>query len=278
MRLLAILCLYLAGLSGQQSSAPHPPTPTAGVSRTPAPAQLSEGQRNQQKARAVIDQMIAALGGQAYLNVQDAYSEGRYGRFHNETMAGGAKYFRYWKWPDSERWELTDQRDIVQLYVDDKAMEVTFRGSRQLFPEKDEGARLMLQRRHYALEIILRNWLNEPGTALFDEGSALTENRMAESITIINSKNDAVTILVSVDTHLPVKKTFFTRDPQSHERDEEDEIFDNWKKEQGINTPHRIVIMRNGQMARQQFISNVTYNNHPPDSYFTPILINHEKK
>jgi hypothetical protein len=248
------------------------------VSGTPAPAQLSEGQRNQQKARAVIDQMITALGGQAYLNVQDTYSEGRYGRFHNEVMVGGAKYFRYWRWPDSERWELTDQRDIVQLYVGDKAMEVTFRGSRQLFPEKDEGARLMLQRRHYTLETVLRTWLNEAGTALFDEGSALTENRMAESITIINSKNEAVTIQVSVDTHLPVKKTFFTRDPQTHERDEEDEIFDNWKMVQGINTPHSDVIMRNGQMARQQFISNVTYNNHPPDSYFTPILINHEKK
>jgi len=263
MRLFAIMCLWLAGLSGQQ---------------TPGPPQVSEGQHNQQKARAVINQMISALGGQAYLNVQDAYSEGRYGRFHNEVMVGGAKYYRYWRWPDSDRWELTDQRDIVQLYVGDKAFEVTFRGSRPLFLDKEEGARLMLQRQHYSLETVLRTWLNEPGTALFDEGSALTENRMAESITIINSSHEAVTILVSVDTHLPVKKIFFTRDPQSHERDEEDEIFDNWKIVQGINTPYSVVIMRNGQIARQQFIANVSYNNQPPDSYFTPILINHAKK
>src|SRR6516162_6031521 len=121
MRLLFLVCLFLTGASGQQAS----PTPAS-----------SPATSNQQKARAVLDQMIAALGGQAYLNVQDSYSEGRYGRFHNEVMVGGAKYFRYWKWPDSDRWEITDQRDIVQLFIGDKATEVTWQGARAMNPEK----------------------------------------------------------------------------------------------------------------------------------------------
>ena len=34
----------------------------------------------------MVDQMIQALGGQAYLTAQDYYAEGRSGSFHNETL------------------------------------------------------------------------------------------------------------------------------------------------------------------------------------------------
>src|SRR5262245_23562840 len=225
--LVPLVCLCLSASTGQQAS----PSPAAGVAAS-----------NQQKARAVLDQMIAALGGQAYLNVQDSYSEGRYGRFHNEVMVGGAKYFRYWRWPDTDRWEITDQRDIVQLFTGDKAVEVTWQGAREMNPEKEENVRQWLVRRHYALEIVLRVWLNESGTLLLDEGPTLAENRMAERITIINPRNEAVSLLVSPDTHLPVQKIFSVRDPQTRERDEEVEIFDNWRMVQGVNNPFNILI------------------------------------
>jgi hypothetical protein len=264
MRMLLLLCLFLGGAAGQQTS----PTPAAGSAAT----------SNQQKARAVVDQMVAALGGQAYLNVQDTYSEGRYGRFHNEVMVGGAKYFRYWKWPDSDRWEITEQRDIVQLFIGDKAVEVTWQGAHEMNPEKEENVRQWLVRRHYTLETVLRVWLKEPGTALFDEGPTLAENRVAERITIINPRNEAVTLLVSTDTHLPVQKIFTVRDPKTRDRDKEIEAFDNWRMVQGINTPFNILITRNGQLVRQQFVFNMSYNNHPPDATFAPKLIKYPKK
>lgn len=255
--------MCLATLPGQQPSSPGG-----------APVALSD----QQHARAVIDKMITALGGPVYLNLQDSYSEGRYGRFHNERMVGEAKYYRYWKWPGNDRWEITEQRDIVQLYLGDKAYEVTYQGSRELNPEKEDNVRQALVRRHYALETVLRTWLNEPGTMLLDEGSTLAENHMAERITIINSRNESVTLLVNQDTNLPIKKIFVTRDPKTRDRDEEVEIFDNWRLVQGINTPFNVVVTRNGAFVRQLFIFNVTYNTHPPDDYFTPKLIKHQSK
>jgi hypothetical protein len=262
MRFFALLWLCLASLVGQTA-----PSQTGG-----------EAQTNQQKARAVIDKMIATMGGPAYLNLQDSYSEGRYGRFHNEAMVGGAEYFRYWQWPDKDRWELTKERDIVTLYLGDKVYEVTFRGATQLNPQKDDNLRLALARRHYALENVLRVWLNAAGTALLDEGPTLAENRMAERITIINANDEAVTLLVSTDSHLPVQKIFSLRDPQTRERDEEIEVYDNWKMMQGINTPFSVLLKHNGEIARQQFLSSITYNTHPPESYFTPILIKRAQK
>lgn len=269
MRILLLLCFYAAaGLAQQNVPQGVPVSPNTGA----------DAQSNQQKARAMIDQMIAALGGPAYLNLQDSYTEGRYGRFHNEVMVGGTVYFRYWQWPDKERVELTKQRDIVDLYIGDRATEVTFRGPHELDPVKDDNVKLAIQRRHYSLEVIVREWLKDPATLLLDEGPTLAGNKMTERITVINSKNESVSLLIAPDTHLPAEKIFITRDPQSRDRDEEDEIFDNWRVVQGINTPYSVVIVRNGQIVRQQYISNVIYNKRPPESYFTPILIDHNRK
>jgi hypothetical protein len=237
-------------------------------------------QSNEQKARAVLDQMIAAMGGQAYLNLQDSYSEGRYGRFHNEVMVASNVFFRYWKWPDQERYEVTQQRDVVYLFLGDKEYEVIYRGSTELNPQKDDNVRQALLRRRHTLETVLRNWLNASGTILLDEGPTLAESRMAEKITIINAQDDSVSLLVSTDNHLPIEKIFTVRDPQTRERDVEVEIYGNWRMVQGINTPYSIQIKRNGQLLRTESIGSITYNTHPPDSYFTPGagLIKHSSK
>jgi len=245
----------LTGLAGQQ---------------TPAAMPTVKAQTNQQKARAVLDQMIQALGGQAYLSIEDSFAEGRSSSFHNESLVGEGLIYRYWKFPDIDRIEITQQRDIVELYIGDNAYEITYRGIRALDPAKDDKLRSALLRRHYSLEIVLRQWLNEPGILLLDEGPTLSENRMAEKITVINAKNEAVTILVAPDTHLPLEKRFSSRDPRYRDRDEEATIYGNWRVEQGINTPHAILTKRNGETISQQILLRVTYNNHPPASLFDP--------
>jgi hypothetical protein len=239
------------------------------ANRTQEAPSTQSGQTNQQKARAAIDRMIQALGGQAYLNLQDAEVEGRSGYFYRDRSEGSTVFHRFWQWPDKERVELTKQRDIVELTVGDNMYEITFRGTRIIDPKKDYDNQVYLERRHHALEIIVRRWLNDPGTALFDEGQSLTENHSVERITFINSSNDAVTLSIDTDTNLPVKKTFVMRDPQGY-RDEIAEVYDNWKMIQGVNTPFNTLVSRNGELRRQYFISSVSYNKHLASSLFEP--------
>src|SRR5215470_15764400 len=112
MRIVALLCLCMASVAGQQ---------------TPAPNASSPAQTNQQKARAIVDQMVQALGGQAFLTVEDYYAEGRSGNFHNESLQGWSLFYRFWKWPNQDRTEFTKQRDVVRLYFVDKAYEITYK-------------------------------------------------------------------------------------------------------------------------------------------------------
>ena len=256
MRIVVLICLCMASLYGQQDASTKP----------------ADAPTNQQKARALVDQMIKALGGQAYLNAQDYYAEGRSGSFHNESLQGTSLFYRFWKWPDKDRIELTKQRDIVQLYVGDDAYEITYKGIRPLSLEKEEKVKQAIIRRHYSLENVLRNWLKEPGILLLDEGPSISEGHMAEKLTIINSKNESVTILVDPSTHLPLEKRFSVRDPRYRDRDEEVQIYGDWKEFQGINTPRMTVIKRNGETTSQQIILNITYNIHPSDALFDPTV------
>ena len=70
-------------------------------------------QDNSTKAKALIDQAIQALGGSAYLNSQNISQQGRTYSFHRgEATSAGTLFWRFVKFPDRERIELTKQRDV----------------------------------------------------------------------------------------------------------------------------------------------------------------------
>jgi len=267
------ILLILAGMLAVSAVAQN--SPTQGAAQRSVQEIVSEDP-GVKKARQLIDQMIQALGGQVFLNVQDMEQQGRaYGFYHGNPSGQGSLFWRFWKWPDKERIELTKQRDVIYIYNGDQGWEVTYKGTRAEDPDE---LKEYLRAREYSLNKVLRGWLQQPGTALFYEGIGLTQDKQVEKITIINSKDQAVTIAIDQITHLPVKKSYFVRDPVSREKDEEAEVYDNWRLEQGLNTAHIIVAMHNGEITRQRFIQSVTYNQGIPDSKFTAAVTNVPKK
>src|SRR5579862_2628537 len=130
-RFLAFLVVLAGLVSAPAQTAPDaaatdaPPTPTAQA----APATGAPNE-NAQKARALLDQMIQALGGVAYMNLQDMSQDGRtYSFYHGNPTGAGAVYWRFWKWPDKDRIELTKQRDWVIITNGDSGYEVTYKGA-----------------------------------------------------------------------------------------------------------------------------------------------------
>lgn len=220
---------------------------------------------NARQARALIDQAIQALGGQAWLNVQDMEQEGRtYSFYHGQPNSVGAPFWRFWKFPDKDRIELTKQRDVVYINNGDNGYEVTYKGTAAQEPETLTD---YLRRRRHSLEIVLRQWLKQPGTALFYDGPAIAEQKHADSVTIMNAQNDSVTLFLDSYNHLPIKKIFEWRD-QDRYKNEEGEVFDNYRLEQGVMTPHSILRLHNGDITNQRFITNVRYNVGVADSMF----------
>lgn len=253
-------CVW-AQTPAEQTTAP-PPAADSGPQTSPSAAD----QENSRKAKELIQQMIQALGGQAYLNIQDASQQGRaYSFFHGQPNSVGTLFWRFYKYPDKERVELTKQRDVVYLYNGDKGYEITYKGTAGEDPKTLEE---YLRRREHSLDWVIRKWLNEPGIALFYEGNTVAAEKPAVQITVLNAKNDSVTLYLDATTHLPIKKTYSWRDPTDKLRNTEDEVFDGYRMVQGVMTPFSVTRYANGDMSNQRFLHEVSYNTGIKDSLF----------
>ncbi|MBI2678142.1 MAG: hypothetical protein HYX28_05125 [Candidatus Koribacter versatilis] len=241
-----------------------PPTTTAPI---------QNDSENAKQAKALLDKMVRALGGDAYMTYQTREEVGRTFRFHHGQPSGtGVQFWRFWKYPDKDRIELTKQRDWYVVYNGDQAWETTFRGTTLL--DKEE-LKEYLQRREYSNEYVLRRWLKAPGTALFYDGATIAESKPAEKVTIMDAQNRGVSYYMASDSFLPIKKTFTVRDPATAERTEETEVYDNYRLLQGIPSPLSWTWFRNGEMYRQRFLNTVTYNTPEPDARFVAGSVSH---
>ncbi|MCU1309657.1 MAG: hypothetical protein JWO20_782 [Candidatus Angelobacter sp.] len=270
MKYLAVgLLLTISGLAQQQ---PAPGTqsqpPSNSTVQNPAEA-------NAQQARKIVEQSIQALGGQAFLTFTDLDQQGRgYGFSQNAPQGVGVPYERKYRYPDKERYEFLKKHDWIIIHNGDKGYETTFRGTRAEDP-KDLAS--YQRRRLYALDYVLRDWTKAPGTAFFYEGTTLVGPKTVHKISLINAQNQGVTLYIDVKSFLPAKKSYSWRDPESKEMDEEAELYDEYRVEQGISSPHVITREKNGEMTSQRFVHTVTYNARIPDSEFSPPSIDYNK-
>ena len=253
--LLAVMALWFAAapLLAQQPTAASP-----------------EVAASARKARQALEQAVQALGGRAYLEVRDLYQVGRTNRFYRGSPSGvGAPFHRFWKAPDKERIELLKKREWIIIHNGDQGFDTTYHGTR-----KEDAADLAehIRRRDHSLDTVLRDWLSRPDVILNHEGLAFSDRKQVERISLLRRGFHTVTVFLDTSTHLPLRTSYSFRDPDARDIVEEGETFDNYKLVQGINSPHNIVRVRDGEMVRQYFVRTVTYNTGVEDSKFVATI------
>ncbi len=225
-------------------------------------------QKNAKQARAALDAMVQALGGQAWLAMKNQMREGRVAAFfHGQPSGGTTEYWEYHAWPDHDRIEYTKHRDVVQFYLGRAGSEVTFKGKAPLPQEQVDD---YLRRRDHSIETVVKVWLNDPRTILIYEGQHLAERHMADQVTLISGENETVTILMDAETHLPLRRSFEWRDPIYKDKNLDAEEYDDYHTMDGFPTPFSITRYKNGDMTRQYFLVHVTYNQNLPANFWDP--------
>jgi hypothetical protein len=220
--------------------------------------------KNAQQARAALEAMIKALGGDAWLNMQNEMMEGHVAAFfHGTPDLGTTETFEYHQWPDHDRIEVTKHRDVVEFFVGRQGWEVTYRGKKPMDKEiLDE----YLRRRDHSIETAVKVWMKEPNTILVFEGQHLAERHLADQVTLISPENESVTILMDAQTHLPLRRVFEWRDPVYHDKNSDAEEYDDYHTIQGFPTPFTISRFKNDDQVRQYYVTKVSYNQTlPPD-------------
>lgn len=222
--------------------------------------------KNAQQARAALNAMVTALGGPAWLNMQNQMLEGQIAAFfHGNPDPGTTLLYQYHQWPDKDRVEATKHRDVVEFYIGRQGWEVTYRGKAAMQKDQLDD---FLRRRNHSIETAVKVWMKEPNTILVYEGEHLAERHLAEQVTLISPENDSLTILLDEQTHLPLQTVFQWRDPVYHDKNTETEEYDDYHLVDGIETPYTITRIKNGDVVRQFYVTQVKYNQKLPADFW----------
>jgi hypothetical protein len=214
--------------------------------------------KNAKQARAVLDAMVKAMGGQAWLTMRNQLREGHVAAFYHGKPSGGTtKYWEFHEWPDHDRIEYTTHRDVLQFFIGREGWEVTFKGKKALPQDIVDD---WLRRRDHSIETVIKSWLNDPRTILIYEGQRLAERHLADQVTLISAQNEAVTIQMDTQTHLPLRRTFEWRDPVYKDKNLDAEEYDDYHVVDGIPTPFTITRFKNEDQISQRFLDKAVYN------------------
>jgi len=257
----------------------------AQASEIPSAAPPGQTGSDAERGRILIDQMIAALGGDAWLNRTTMQLDGRTSAFfHGQPNPYITEYHELRRFPASGQPEadrigfLTERGmilpgkvvDVVQIWIADNGYEITFKGKTDLPKEQVED---YYRRRTHSIEEVVHTWIHAPGVMIVAEGATMVERRLADKVSILSANNDAVTLELDAATHLPIRRTFQWRNPQFKDYDEEAEEYDDYHTVQGLPTPMTITRYHNGDMSNQRYLTKVVYNATLSPDLFDPAVI-----
>lgn len=215
------------------------------------------------KCRRLLAAMVDALGGQKWLTLRSTYLEGRTSGFYQGKPTGAITDFYSLRTPPTpqaqgqERLEYTKKRDFAAIFNESAAWEITYRGKKAL-PE--EQAQDYFRRRDHSIETAILVWLKDPATVLLWEGQQAAERHLTDQVTLISATNDAITLQLDTETHLPLRRIFRWRDPLYKDKNEEMDEYDDYHLIDGIQTPFTLTRFHNGDMASERFLYRAAYN------------------
>jgi hypothetical protein len=243
----------------------------------PAPGTTAE-----QRGRHLLDQMVEALGGDAWRHRKDMTGRARVAYFFHGAPTGQVTEFAGYRIFDPEGFPLAERigfitdksmilpgkkTDVVQVWVGTTGYEVTYKGRTELPHPQVEDYYLRL---HHSIENVVDHWLKQPGVMVLDEGEAMVGRRLAKKISVLSTDNDAVTIEVDENNFLPLRLSFQSRDPRFKDFNEEAEEYDDYHTIQGLPTAMTLTRYVNGDIVSQRFYTTVEYNKGLDPALFNP--------
>lgn len=228
-----------------------------------------------ERGKRVVEEALKALGGDAFLRMNDRVETGRAYQFYRAEITGltvARFYTRYLKpTPGAmamrERENFGAKEDSGYLLTEAGAWDITFRGARPLADDeyaefKDNTLRNVLY--------ILRQRLDEPGLDFYSQGTDFLDNRPVEIVDITDADNNKVTVYFDQRSKLPVRQSFRRRNLEYKDFDTETTTYGLYRNVGGgVQWPSNMRRDRNGEKIFEIFSDRVEINNNIHDDVFT---------
>ena len=241
-----------------------PPAQASQPSAQPAPS--SRPAIIDPKAQELLDKVIQALGGPAFLRFKTLTTHGRAFSISNEEMTGLAPYESFVEYPDKRRFSYGKKKPVVLVNNGDNAWELDRYG---VILQPPEQVRRWKITNRYSLENLLRLCIREPGILIQMGGVDFVDNLPARVVEIIDASQVPIKLYVNRVSLRPVRVTYQVLNPQSQEQDEYADDYSDYQVIQGIATPMHIGRFVNDERVAEIFRSSARYDENYPPSYFS---------
>jgi len=266
---------------------------------SPVPAQPGQEMMPEQsvaKAKQVVQQVVNALGGTAFLYVHDTDCDGRVAQFgHNEELMGFTEFRDLWILPDKNRTEYIakGQNTITAFLMGADGLGITHGGAMITVYNGNEGWQLdksgvsdqpedliknFNEEVKSGMNNMLRTRMNEAGVEVRYAGTDLIDLREAEWIEFTDREHRELRLGVDKTSHLPLRWVVATRDPDTRVRTEISTSYTKYVSVDGVKMPMSIIRARNDQKISQTFLSECKYNSSLEAQLFTRASLEEVKK
>jgi hypothetical protein len=221
----------------------------------------------QTKAAQSIDQMIDALGGEAFLDVQDIHTTGRFFGFTRGDLSSSDIFSDYIKFPDMERTEFgTLNKKSITINRGKEGWKIV--GKREAEPRGAAEGEEFLKGFQTGMDYVLRFVVKERQTTIQIVGAEIIDFKRVDVLELRDPGKNRITFYIDRDSHLPVKMQV-RRTDESKIREEQ---YNNWHRFHGVMTPMYVSRLTDGVKTMEIHLDNAAYNSGLPDSLFAPRL------
>ena len=228
-----------------------------------------------ERGKRVVYEALEAVGGKAYLAMEDRVEAGRAYSFFNGRLTGLTVAHIYTRYlapvPGQisvrERQNYSKNESYGVLFNEEGGWEVTFQGARPVAPTRLAQYRDTTLRNIF---YILRQRLDEPKMEFYSQGADRFENQPVEIVDITGEDGNTVTVYFSQLSKLPIRQVFRRRNPQDNLFDTEETFFGRYRDQGGgVKWPENIRRLRNGEKIFEMYSETVQINKSLKDDLFT---------
>lgn len=246
----------------------------AGALLLTAGAFLASSQTDGNKGKQIVDQAVAALGGERFLHMQNRVSTGRVYSFFHDQLSGLDVAKIYVDYPSTtpskglglrEREVLGKKQDYSYLFLQNQAWDITYRGAR---PVDDETWDSYTRTTENDILYLLKVRHDEPGMQYDYVGSDAFLSTHVEIVDITDAQDRTIRVFFDHNTMLPIRETYTWLDPVTKQHNDEEIDFDKYRDAGGVMWPFSIEREKNGYKTYQMFATTVVVNQPIPPNIF----------
>jgi hypothetical protein len=234
----------------------------AGQNSAEAPSRIDP------KAQQLLERVIQALGGPAFLKVKRLTTRGRIYSIHEEATTGYASFESAAEYPDKRRFSYGKNPPVILINNGDQAWELDRYGRTTQTPE--QAWRWQISN-HYSLENLLRLRIHEPGILIQPGGVDFVDNVATQALEMVDARGTQLKLDLNRRTTQPVRVTYRVRNPKTGDWTEFADVYSDYKNIQGVMTPMHIARFLDDERVSEIFRSFAHYDDEYPPSYFEPV-------